>query len=44
MGAIFKMYGVSCVLMVLCAMLTLCHPFAAAYAANWIEVVASTHR
>jgi hypothetical protein len=44
MGAIFKIYGASRVLMALCAALTLCHPFAAAYVANWIEVVASTHR
>jgi hypothetical protein len=44
MGAIFKIHGVSRLLMALCAALTLCHPFAAAYVANWIQVVASTHR
>jgi hypothetical protein len=44
MGAIFKICGVSRVLIAVCAALTICHPFAAAYVANWIEIVASTHR
>jgi hypothetical protein len=44
MGAIFKIDGVSRVLIAVCAALTICHPFAWAYVANWIEIVASTHR
>jgi hypothetical protein len=44
MGAIFKTYGGSRVLIAVCTALTVFHPFAGAYVANWIEVVASTHR
>jgi len=44
MGAIFKTNGVFRVLVALCALLTICHPFAAAYVANWLDLVASTHR
>jgi hypothetical protein len=44
MAAIFKLYGVSRVLLAVCAALTICHPFAGAYVTSWIEVVASTHR
>ncbi len=44
MGTIFKIDGVSRVLIAVCAALTICHPFAGAYVANWIEIVASTHR
>ncbi len=44
MGAIFKLYGVSRVLIAVCAALTICHPIAGAYVATWIEVVASAHR
>jgi hypothetical protein len=44
MGAIFKMNGVFRVLVALCAALTICHPLAAAYVANWLDLVASTHR
>jgi hypothetical protein len=44
MGAIFKIYGVSSVLIAVCGALAICHPFAGAYVANWVEIVASTHR
>jgi hypothetical protein len=44
MGAIFKVQGIPHVLAAVCIVLTVCAPFAGAYAACWFNLAAAAHR
>ena len=44
MGAMFKMGGITRVLAVVCVVLTVCAPFAGAYAACWLNLASAAHR